>query len=177
MENEFMPKELLAATARMVTETVSYLQEVLAYGRSPSEWEWPRMMLYRATDAQDTLGMLVGLYAAHVQRAGHSPDDIARYLQTYQQRPRTQVPQQEDFDYLDGLTDRPARDGASGRYMLGKIAREGCGADNAPQQWTLACIHALGALSGEGEDELESLPPGIGDKARQLYSAMARERV
>ncbi|MFI0487485.1 hypothetical protein [Actinomadura sp. 9N215] len=175
MENEFMPEELHAVTARLVTETVDRLQEVLLYSRATSELEWPRMLLYRTTDAQDTLGVLVGLYAAHALRAGCDPVDLRRYLQTRQQVARTELPRRQEFDYLDGLRGRPIGDAGSSHYITGKVHREHVGDSDRHREWTLACIHALRAFACADPDELDEVPASIRTKARRVYATLVYE--
>ncbi|MGI5206196.1 hypothetical protein ACQEU6_32070 [Spirillospora sp. CA-108201] len=177
MREKPMPEELLAATARLVTETVDRLQEVLSYSQTTSDFEWPRMLLYRLTDAQDTIGMLVGLHAAHVYRAGYSRESIGRYTQTYQQVARTEIPQKQDFDYLDGLTGQPAKEERSSRYIAGKIARDHFGDSDFHEEWTIACIHALQALQCDEPEVLDQLPASISIKAQRVYATMTPERL
>ncbi|MFC4054126.1 hypothetical protein ACFOY4_30915 [Actinomadura syzygii] len=178
MGNEFMPEGLHAATADLVTETVERLQEVLLYSQITAEEEWPRMLLYRITDAQDTLDMLVGLYAAQAFRAGCDPDVLKRYMQTSQECPRTQKPRQEDIDYLDGLIGRPPGKVRSGRYQSGQIQREHPGDSDLSDRhrdWTLACIHALQAFACAAPDALEDLPADIGSKAKRVYATVIQD--
>lgn len=170
-----MPDELLAATTALVTETVDRLQEVLHYSHGSAEWEWPRMLLYRITDAQDTLGLLVGLYAAHMYRAGCKSDLLGRYMQAYQQVSRSEMPRQEDFDYLAGFLGRPIEGEGSDWYIAGNVMRERLGRSDAHQEWTLACIHALQALNCGEPSELDHLPPNVRDKARRVLATMASE--
>lgn len=171
-----MPEELRAATAHLVTETVDRLQEVLRYSHAPTEWEWPRMLLYRLTDAQDTLGRLVGIHAAHVLGAGCDPNALRRYMQTYQQCSRTEMPRQQDADYLDGLLGRPAEDTESSRYIAGRSRREHLGESDLHEEWTLACIHALQAFACDEPDELDELSPSIRTKAKRVYVTLTAER-
>lgn len=170
-----MPAEIHAATARLVTETVDRLQEVLRYGRTTAEWEWPRMLLYRITDAQDTLGMLVGLYAAHAFRLGCDPDDLRQYMQIKQQRSRAEMPQQQDIDYLDGLMGLPSKDAESPRHIAGKVYRQRLNDGDLHEEWTLACIHALQAFACAEPDELDELPASIGTKAKRVYATLTTE--
>lgn len=173
VSNEFVPDEIHAVTARLITETVDRLQEVLRYSHAPAEWEWPRMALYRLTDAQDTIGTLVGIYAAHVLRGRpRDPDALRRYMQISQQRPRTEMPQQEDIDYLDGLMGRPVKDPESPRYIAGQVCREHLGESDPHREWTLACIHALQAFACDEPDELDELSASIRNKARRVYATL-----
>ncbi|MFI0349920.1 hypothetical protein [Actinomadura sp. 9N407] len=175
MKNEFMPHELHAATVGLVTEATDRLQDVLQYSHAPTEWEWPRMVLYRLTDAQDTLGVLVGLHAAYARREGCEPDVLNRYLQTSQQRSRTEMPQQQDLDYLDGLTGQPDEDRNSGRYIHGKVQRDHLGDNNPHQEWTLACLHALHAFGCDDPDALQDLPAHIKAKAQRVLTVLVQQ--
>ncbi|MGI5330942.1 hypothetical protein [Actinomadura nitritigenes] len=180
MKNEFMPEELHAATAHLVTETVDRLQEVLRYSHAPTEWEWPRMVLYRITDAQDTLGMLVGLHAAHALHAGCDPDLVRRYMQTSQQCSRAEMPRQQDVDYLYGLMGWPTADPKATRYITGKIQRAHRGDGDRHEEWTMACVHALQAFAcaepGELEPgELDDLPASISTKAKRVYATLGQQ--
>ncbi|MFC5185633.1 hypothetical protein [Actinomadura harenae] len=140
MTDKIVPDEVLAGSERLIVEAVDRLQEALSYGRDATEWDWPRMVLYRLADAQDVIGWVVGLHAAHAVQTGWSSDTVRGYLQTGQQVRRAEIPQQRDFDYLAGLTDEPAENEMSGPYITGKIQRRSIGKSAPHREWALACI-------------------------------------
>ncbi|WP_248000952.1 hypothetical protein [Streptomyces sp. RPA4-5] len=80
MEDPKMPEPLRRAVHRLVSEAVANLQEVLRYTEPDQAHAWKRMMLYRATEASDTLNMVAMLIAAYCQRTDMCQDTLTSYL-------------------------------------------------------------------------------------------------
>ncbi|KOV34921.1 hypothetical protein ADK60_10780 [Streptomyces sp. XY431] len=83
-----MPPHLQLAAVRCTLEVVDQLQGILKYSVL-GHHDWVRMCMYRTGDAMDTIGYLVGVIGAHLEREGGSSRGIRNLLRADTERLRT----------------------------------------------------------------------------------------
>ncbi|MEV6978651.1 hypothetical protein [Kitasatospora sp. NPDC093806] len=80
---------------------------------------WSSRCLLPMVDSMDELGRLIGLFAA-VHGDVLDESTLARYQHLFQQRPRVNMPTDDDHDYLNGLLGLPGRAEALVWYHVGR---------------------------------------------------------
>ncbi|WP_234317264.1 hypothetical protein [Streptomyces sp. NRRL WC-3744] len=179
MEDTQMPEPLRQAVHQLVSEVVMNCQEVLRYTEPDQSHTWKRMLLYRATDASDTMDKAAMLIAAYCQRTGMALDTLASYLQTRQQRSRAAGPKDSDRYQVAGMlgTPLPPEDDqdAKMRFSMGRRYAEGGLMAEPDEQrlFTEACLHGLYARLCDDVDALDSyLPPHVAALARKIAEVL-----
>ncbi|MFB8201326.1 hypothetical protein [Kitasatospora purpeofusca] len=180
-----MPPHLRLAAVRCTVEVVDQLQGILKYSVL-GHHDWVRMCMYRTGDAMDTIGHLVGVIAAHLEREGEGSRSIRNLLRSDTEQLRTIEPQslREGFTKydLDRMPD-PVRDQVRTSLacvavrlpvMLGYAARFGS------QRWPSRCLR----LMADAMDELAGLAnllaavraDGIGYELLMRYQQLYQQR-